>query len=138
MLSYEASAEIAAPPERVWEVLTDGAHYPEWDSGVTKVEGAVADGGKIKVFTEVGGDRAFPVRVSTDPPGSMTWTGGMPLGLFKGVRTFTLVASGEGTSFHCREVFTGPLVGMMAKQMPDLQPSFDRFAAGLKAAAEGI
>jgi hypothetical protein len=110
------------------EVLTDGAHDPEWDSGVTKVEGAVADGGKIKVFTEVGGDRAFRVRVSTDSPRSMTWTGGTPLGLFKDVRTFTLAAPGEGTSSHSREVFTGPLVGMMSKRMPDLQPSFDRFA----------
>jgi hypothetical protein len=136
MLSYESAAEIAAPPERVWEVLTDGARYPEWDSGVTKVEGTVADGHKIKVFTEVGGDRAFPVRVATDAPRSMIWTGGMPLGLFTGVRTFTLIASDEGTSFHCREVFTGPLLGMVSKQMPDLQPSFDRFAAGLKAAAE--
>ncbi len=136
MLSYESSAEIAAPPERVWEVLTNGARYPEWDSGVTRVEGTITDGGKVKVFTEVGGDRAFPVRVTTDAPRTMTWTGGMPLGLFKGVRTFSLTPSGAGTAFHCREVFSGPMLGLVSKQMPDLQPSFDRFAAGLKAEAE--
>ena len=38
----------------------------------------------------------------------MTWSGGMPLGLFKGVRTFTLEpADGGATRFSMREEYTG-------------------------------
>jgi hypothetical protein len=31
-----------------------------------------------------------------------------------------------------REDYTGPLAGMIAKSIPDLSPSFERFATGLK------
>lgn len=137
MKSYEADAMIDAPPSRVWKVLTDGSAYTAWDSGVEKLEGTIASGQKIKVFSEVSPGRAFPVKVSLRPEGQMTWTGGMPLGLFRGVRTFSLTADGEGTRFQMREEFSGPLLGMIWKSMPDLQPSFDKFAAGLKAEAEG-
>ena len=67
----------------------------------------------------------------------MTWSGGMPLGLFKGVRTFTVTPAGDGaTVFHLREEYTGPLVGLMWRSMPDLGPSFEQFANGLKAWVE--
>ncbi len=40
-------------------------------------------------------------------PGSgMTWAGGMPLGLFKGVRTFTLADERGSTRFTMREVYS--------------------------------
>jgi len=61
----------------------------------------------------------------------------MPLGLFKGVRTMTLTAQGDGhTAFEMQEVFSGPMLGVMSRSMPDLGPSFEQFAAGLKARAE--
>jgi hypothetical protein len=67
----------------------------------------------------------------------MTWRGGLPLGLFRGVRTFTLAETGNGTTrFQVREEYSGPLLGMMWRSMPDLGPSFRRFADGLKARAE--
>lgn len=61
----------------------------------------------------------------------------MPLGLFKGVRTFTLAAGTDGaTRFTRREEYTGPLLPMIWRSMPDLGPSFRRFANGLKERAE--
>jgi hypothetical protein len=67
----------------------------------------------------------------------MVFTGGMPLGLFKGVRTYTLEPGGAGgTAFKMREEYTGPLLGMIWKSIPDLGPSFQQFANGLKARAE--
>jgi len=45
------------------------------------------------------------VKVTEFVPGSrMTWSGGMPLGLFKGVRTFTLDPRPDGTAFALEEV----------------------------------
>jgi hypothetical protein len=66
----------------------------------------------------------------------MTWSGGMPLGLFKGVRTFSLTPDGDGTRFTMREEYTGPLLGLIWRSMPDLGPSFEQFARGVKARAE--
>ena len=61
----------------------------------------------------------------------------MPLGLFKGVRTFTLTQQDARTTrFTMREEFTGLMLPMIWKSMPDLQPSFDQFANGLKKEAE--
>jgi hypothetical protein len=35
-----------------------------------------------------------------------------------------------------REEFTGPMLPLIWKSMPDLGPAFDQFARGLKAQAE--
>ena len=136
-MEFRARRHIDAAPDAVWSFLLDVGAWPGWESGVTKVEGNARDGGKVKVFSEVSPGRAFPVRVAIDGDGRvMTWTGGMPLGLFKGVRTFTVTADGVGSELDVHEQYTGPLVGPMAKRMPDLQPSFDKFADGLKARCE--
>jgi hypothetical protein len=63
----------------------------------------------------------------------MTWEGGMPVGLFKGVRTFTLSPQADGaTRFTMREEYTGPFLPLIWRSMPDLGPSFQQFATGLK------
>jgi hypothetical protein len=136
--SYDAEADIQATPEAIWAILTDGPAYAAWDNGVVKVEGRIAPGETIKVVSEASPDRTFPVKVTAfEPAQRMVWSGGMPLGLFKGVRTFSLAAgTGGRTHFTVREEYTGPLLGMMWKSMPDLAPSFQKFASGLKSKAE--
>jgi hypothetical protein len=135
---YEATSTIAASPDAIWAILTDAPNYSAWDSGVERVEGRIAPGEKIKVVSKANPGRAFPVKVTEFAPGkNMTWSGGMPLGLFKGVRTFTLSPQGDGsTKFTMREEYTGPLLPMIWRSMPDLGPSFEQFAAGLKKRAE--
>ena len=137
-MEYESSATIDATPEEIWAILTNAAELSQWDSGVERVEGTIAAGNKIKVFSEANSGRGFAVTVTEFEPGSrMVWRGGMPLGLFTGVRTYTLTPGSGGTEFHMREEYSGPMLGMISRSMPDLQPSFDQFAAGLKAKAEG-
>jgi hypothetical protein len=138
MKSYDAEATIAAPPETVWAILTDAPGYAGWDSGVQRAEGTIAPGEKIKVVSEANPGRAFAVKVTTfEPAQAMTWSGGMPLGLFKGVRTFSLTPDGATTRFSMREEYSGPLLPLIWRSMPDLGPSFQQFARGLKAKAEG-
>ena len=137
MKHYESEATIQAAPERIWDILTHAPAYAEWDNGVVKVEGTIAPGEKIKVVSEANPGRAFPVKVTEFEPGrAMTWSGGMPLGLFKGVRKFTLTPRDGATHFRMREEYSGPLLGMIWRSMPDLGPSFEQFARGLKAKAE--
>ncbi len=139
MKSYGAKSVIDAPPDQVWATLVDAAGYPTWDSGVDKVDGRIAAGEKITVHAAVNPGRAFPVKVTDFQPASrMTWTGGMPLGLFKGVRTFTLTPQGDSTEFTVREEYTGPLLPLIWRSMPDLGPSFAQFATGLKQRVEKV
>jgi hypothetical protein len=137
MFEFHTHRRIAATPDAVWTVLTDVRSWPTWDSGVTSVEGDAVDGGKVTVHSEVSPGRSFPVRVAIDGNSRrMTWTGGMPLGLFRGVRTFVVEPDGEEAEFDMHEQFSGPLAGPIGKRMPDLQPSFDKFAAGLASRCE--
>lgn len=137
MKEYGASTVINAPPQTIWTLLTDAASFRQWDPNVESIEGTIAKGEKVTVHTTLS-DRAFPVTVSVfDPPQRMTWSSGMPLGLFKGERTFTLTPQDDGTTrYDVREQFTGLLLSLIGRSIPDLTESFQQHAEGLKAAAE--
>jgi hypothetical protein len=138
MKSYDATSTIQASPDAIWAILIDAPGYQAWDSGVERVEGRIAPGEKIKVVSKANPGRAFPVKVTEFTPGQrMTWSGGMPLGLFKGVRTFTLSPQSNGTTtFTVHEEYTGLLLPLIWRSMPDLGPSFKQFANGLRQRAE--
>jgi uncharacterized protein YndB with AHSA1/START domain len=138
MKAYEASVRITAPAESIWSTLVDGAQWPSWDSGVEQVTGSIVAGNKVTIKSAAAPGRAFPVKVTEyQAPKRLVFSGGMPLGLFTGVRTYTLSADGDATLVTVREEYTGPLLGMIWRSMPDLQPSFDQFVRGLKIKVEG-
>ena len=134
MRYYEATSTIAASPQAVWAVLSDGASWPSWDSGVDAVEGRIAMNETIKIRPQAAPGRAFPVKVTRfDPPAHLRFSGGMPLGLFRGVRTYEVSEEADGqVTFRMREEYSGPLLPLIWRSIPDLGPSFQRFAAGLK------
>jgi len=135
---YGASSTISAKSDAIWAILTDGAHYPSWDSGVDKFEGRIRLGETVKIYVKINPGRAFPIKVTEFVPEQrIVMSSGMPLGLFKGVRTFTLSPEANGaTKFNMREEYTGPLLPMIWRSIPDLGPSFSQFANGLKQRAE--
>lgn len=140
MKEYRATTTISASPETIWQILTDAAGYPEWDPNVDRIEGQIAPGEKITAYTKLSPGRAFPVTVTEFvPKQKMTWSGGMPLGLFKGERMFTLVPNdNDSITFTVREIFSGPLLPLIGRSLPDLSTAFEQFAAGLKSRAEGV
>ncbi len=138
MKSFATRISIRATPEHVWRILIDASAYPSWNSTVTRVDGRIAPGEKLTVHVKVSPGRAFPVKVMVfDAPRRMVWSAGMPLGLFKGERTYELrsMPSGE-VEFSMREDYSGMLAPLITRSIPDLQPAFDEFAACLKARAE--
>jgi hypothetical protein len=138
MLAFEASIVINATAEAIWTVLTDVQNFPEWEPNVTKVDGQAGLGQKITVHTKFS-ERAFPVTVSEFVPNSrMVWSSGMPLGLFKGARTFTLTPVDGGVTVKTREEFSGLLLPLFKGQIGDLQPTFDAFASALKTKVESL
>jgi hypothetical protein len=139
MKEFSASTTIQASPETIWAILTNAPAYPEWNPVADRIEGRIALGEKVTAYTKLRPGQAFPATVTEFVPGrKMVWTGGMPLGLFKGVRTFTLEPQGNGaTRFTLREVFSGPLLPLIGRSLPDMNEPFQQFTAGLKRRAEG-
>ena len=138
MTRYSASTTIAAPPTSVWEILTDASAYPSWNSTVISMEGTIAEGERIALVSTLDPKRTFKLSVSNvTMPTSMVWSNGMPLGLFSGVRTFTLDPSGDGgCEFSMVEEYSGLMAPLITRAIPDMTESFETFAADLKAAAE--
>jgi uncharacterized protein YndB with AHSA1/START domain len=136
--SYAVERLIDASPERVWSLLTDALSYRDWNKAVVSLDGRIAVGEKIKLVSVVNPKRVFSLTVTEmQQPRRMVWSDGMPLGLFRGVRTFALrPQDGGGTVFSMEEVYSGPLAPLITKAIPDLTESFDQFADGLKQAAE--
>ena len=137
MKIFEASTTINADPETIWNILANASGYPDWDLVMDHIKGKLAPGETVKFFTKLS-DQAFPVKVTAFEPGvKMVLTGGMPFGLFKSERTHTLSPGNDGqTTFHTREVFSGLLLPVFGKNLPDLTENFRGFAAALKQQAE--
>lgn len=141
MKEFVTKASIRAAPQTVWAALIDGSEYARWNPEITRVEGRIALGETLKahVILHGGGVRAVKVRVTEfEPVRRMVWTGGMPLGLFKGQRTFTLLSRDGGlVEFTMYVRFSGPMSPLIAKSLGDRQPDIDALASGLKAWVEG-
>ncbi len=138
MKSFTATTIIARPPDVIWSVLTDAAGYAEWATGIHWLEGQITDGGVLKLFTASKPKQSMMLKVREfAAPKTFTLSGGLPFGLFRGDRTFTLSPQpGGSTQFTVCEVFSGPLEPMLGRMIPDLTPSFEAFAAGLKEKCE--
>jgi len=137
---YSTTTEINADADTIWAILTDSSTYHDWNKSVEKVEGNIALGEMIKVYAKISPERAFPVKVQEFVPGKkMVWRGGMPFGLFKGVRTFTLKDKYNGqVEFRMQEKFSGFISPLIVRSMPDLTESFEQFATSLKVKAESV
>lgn len=137
MKIFEAKTTINASPETIWSILADTASYPDWDPAMDHIEGKLVLGETVKFFTKLS-SQAFPVKVTAFEPGrKMVLTGGMPFGLFKSERTHTLTPVKDGqTNFHTKEIFSGLLLPIFGKNLPDLTENFEGFVIALKKQAE--
>ncbi len=139
MKSSEVRRHIAADAREIWATLTDPERLVAAGTGIARIEGRIEPGARFTLWSEAVPGRGFRTRVTAmEPPRRMVWEGGMPAGLFRGVRTFTLTPQADGgTEVHVREEFTGPLLPLVWRTMPDLQPSFEQLVDGLARSTEG-
>jgi len=136
---YQSDVSIAASPEAVWNVLVDAPGYKECNPEIVAIEGSLTAGARIKARVRVasGAIRPVPMRVTAfQPPSTMQWTGGLPLGLFTGRRTFTVRAAAGGAHVTMLVEMTGPLASLMLKATGDRQAEIDRFTSALRARVE--
>lgn len=135
--SYSVTRTIAAPAERVWSLLADVEKQRRWNPTLVSIEGEIADGSTVKLVSTVNPKRTFSLAVSdVAAPHRMTWSDGMPLGLFRGVRTFELKERDGITEFTMNETYSGPLTVLISRSIPDMTDSFSAYADALKAASE--
>ena len=137
----DTAVSIAAPPARVWQVLTDFARYPEWNPFIRAIEGRAEAGARLKVEIEAAGKRHVfrPLVLQATEGRCLRWLGrvGFP-GLFDGEHDFFLEAEGAGTRLRQEESFQGFLVPLLWRDVgPATQAGFEAMNAALKARAEG-
>jgi hypothetical protein len=134
---YTVSRTIDARPDAVWDLLADASTYRDWNPAVLDIEGPIRLGSTVRLVSVASPKRTFSVTVAEmEAPHRMVWSDGMPLGLFRGDRTYLLEPDGDGTRFTMTEEFSGALSSLICRSIPDLTPSFAQFADGLKTAAE--
>lgn len=114
------SRSIAASAQAVWDLLTDAGSYADWNEAILSIEGPITLGNKVKLVSVVNPKRTFSLKVDVmEPPRRMVWSDGMPLGLFRGVRTYLLEERDGATEFSMTEVFSRPLSGLITKAIPE-------------------
>ena len=129
---------IRATPEVVWILLTDATRFPHWNSTVTRIEGRIREGSRIRIHVP-GTRRTFTPTVSEVVTAQrMTWSDGIGP-VFRGVRTFTLdPRAGGSTHFTMTERFSGLAFALTRPLLPDFRPIFEAYGNDLKREAERI
>ena len=139
MKEYTTELTIRATPEMVWQVLTDAGGYANWNPEIIGIDGRMALSERITARVKVGGGaiRRVPMRVTAfETPSRMQWTGGLPLGLFVGVRTFTVTPRDGVVEFRMHLRMSGPLAPLILKAVGNRQPEIDSFSSALRAHVE--
>ena len=129
---------IQANANVVWSLLTDAKGFARWNSTVTRIEGEIREGERLRLHVP-GTQRTFTPRVSGVVPAQrMVWSDGFNP-VFKGVRTFELKPGPEGsTDFLMREHFSGFVFALVKGTLPDFRPIFEAYAGDLKREAERL
>ena len=135
-LTCAVEANIRANATVIWRILTDADGFSRWNSTVSRIEGQIREGERLRVRVP-GTDRTFtPVVSDVVPNERMTWTGGFAP-IFKGVRTFTLRPRDDGsTDFVMEERFSGLMLPLVKGSLPDFGPIFSSYANDLRREAE--
>jgi hypothetical protein len=130
-----AEIEIAAPPDVVWEVLTDFNRWPTWNTAVKSMSAP-----EPVVVGSVFRWKAGPGRITStiqhlEPPRSIAWSG-RTMGI-RAIDVFRLEAR-DGTTFvREEESWGGPVARMLRKSLQrTLDRSLQEGVRALKDAAE--
>ena len=118
-----AVIDVAASPERVWEVLVDVERWPEWADSVSRVR--LLQAGPLAVGSQV------EVSQPRIPTGTYTVTALQPGSAF----TWEQRQPGSTVSAHHECIAVGGLVGRLYRRLTARYLAME--AAGLKARAEG-
>ncbi len=118
MKQIETEIIINTATERVWDVLTNFDHHPNWNPFIQTIKGEKLVGKKITVSMKPpdGNEMTFkPVIIKYEPNKEFRWKGKLGIkGIFDGEHYFILEKINENqTTFIHGEKFSGILVSLM-------------------------
>jgi hypothetical protein len=134
--------DVAATPERVWQVLTDFDAYSQWNPFMTEASGRPVLGERLTIRMQPDGGRAMTFRPTVReavPQRRLRWLGHLLVpGIFDGEHSFTIEPLDDGTvRLVQREDFRGVLVPLLARSLDRRTlPAFERMNRALKQRAE--
>ncbi len=107
--------EINASAQRVWDILTDFARYPEWNTFIPRISGTVEENAKLFfMFTTPFGVRSPAIgrMLKVTPQKELRWAGQLPIpGLIRAEHYHIIEPlSPTRIRFIHGEIFTGLLV----------------------------
>ncbi len=122
MLTLRTEIQIAAPPERVWNILMDFPRYGQWNPFVRSLQGTPQVGETLRVFIHPPGGRGMQFRpkvLTVEPAHEFRWKGKLLVsGLFDGEHFFLLEQMPDGhVRFTQGELFSGLLVPLMKRSL---------------------
>ena len=133
--------EIEAPPETVWEVLTDLDSYEDWNPHFTSASanGELEEGSSVDVLINPSGTSSMNATVdikSFEPERELVWEGTLFVSLiFNGVHTFELEPIGDDrTRFVNRENLSGLVVPFVTDE--DTEDDYEEMNEALAERAE--
>ena len=145
MFTLHTERTIAAPPEVVWDVLTDFPNQPEWNPSIVSIEceGLLVAGARITFVgprNAKGGTMKFrPTVLVAEPARELRWLGrlGLPR-VFDGEHVFRLEPLADGgTRFVQEEHFRGVLVPFLRRMLErDTRAGFTAMNDALATRAE--
>lgn len=142
MKQIHTEIEISAPAERVWELLTDFAAYPQWNPFIRYISGRPVPGERLEVRLEPPGGRGMtfkPKVLDAEANRAFRWLGHLLVsGLFDGEHSFAIEPLEENrVRFVQREEFKGLLVPLFARSLnTSTRRGFEQMNLALKEGAE--
>lgn len=142
MKSIVTEVHIAAPAERVWQILTDLDRYAEWNPLIREASGAVVQGRFITLDIQPEGlarRRAAVELLRVDPYRELRWLGRLLVsGVLNGDHSFLMQPlSAQSVRVVQKEDFSGLLVPFVAPMLvPKMTAAFEQMNQALKARAE--
>ncbi|MEO9459283.1 MAG: SRPBCC domain-containing protein [Lentilitoribacter sp.] len=142
--SISTEIEIAARPSIVWEKLTDGDAYPEWNPFVKHLSGDFKVGNRINVTIQPEGYSPMdftPEVLTADKNTELRWVGRLGFkGIFDGEHYFILEETAQGTTLlRHGENFSGilgyPLLALIRK---NTMKGFEAMNVALKERADSF
>jgi hypothetical protein len=137
---FSITVEINAPPNRVWDVMSDFRRWPEWTPSVTNID-ALTEGPLV-----VG--KRFRIRQPKVPPAvwrltaletcrGFTWKTGSPIAW--AIARHSVAAEGGGSRAMLSIEYGGLFGGIVARLTRSINDKYLAFeAAGLKRRSESM
>ena len=132
---------VYSSSQRLWDVLTDFAAYPQWNPFITLITGNVVQGSRLTVRLQPPGGRGITMRptvLSVVPQREFKWLGHLLVpGIFDGEHRFSIQELDDGSvRFHQDEAFKGVVVPFAAGLLKNTKRGFEQMNQALKARAE--